>query len=157
MIDAVHGTRVTVNGGAASYTLSAAAGGNTVNAGSGAATLNLGGVYTKINMGSGKTQINDQGTYNVIKLAAAASGIAVISGKIFQNGTRLDLRTLLDSTSWNGDSAVLSRYLKIWTDETAAYLLVTPTGDGGKTYVTAKLTSYDSLSLSTLLGNAVLR
>jgi lysophospholipase L1-like esterase len=151
----LHGTNVTINGGAASYTLSAPAGGNTVNAGAGESTMNVGGVYTRINVGSGNVRINDEGTYNVVKLAEPGSGVAVITGNIFQKGSRLDLRTLLARTSWNGSSTSLNQYLKIWISEGNAFLLVSPTGAGGKNFVAARLTSYDSLAFTTLLNHSI--
>jgi hypothetical protein len=154
----MYGTGDTLNGGWASYTLSATGGGNTFNTGSAQATLNIGGVNNHINIGVANTWINDSGTYNTIKLSEAGQGVAVISGNIFSRGTKLDLRTLINSTSWNGDSKTLGNYLKIWISGTTGVLLVTPTGNSnGTTYVAAKLTSYGSLTLPTLLTYSVLQ
>jgi hypothetical protein len=151
----VYGIGNTVNGGRASYTLNATAGGNTFNAGSGQSTLNISGVGNTITIGSANTWINDNGTSNIIRLSAAGGGVAVITGSIFSQGTKLDLSTLMSSTTWDGDQTQISRYLKIWISGTTGVLLVTPSGTStGTAYVAAKLNSYGTLTLPTLLANA---
>jgi len=151
----VYGTGNTVNGNTAAYTLTAATGGNTFNAGSGQSTLNISGVANTINIGSANTWINDTGSSNTIKLATAGSGVAVITGSIFSQGTKLNLSTLMASTTWNGDRTKLGNYLKIWISGTTGVVLVTPSGvSTGAAYVAAKLNSYSALTFTQLIDNS---
>jgi hypothetical protein len=158
----VYGTGNTINGldgknNDSAYTVAAMAGGNTINTGAGRATATIAGANNKINIGAGTAEIKDEGKFNTITLAKAGGGTALIHGHIFDRGTKLDLKALLADTAWDGDRAMLNRFLKVVQSEDAATLMVIPTGkDEGTSYVAAKFFTYPALTLSQVLLSAIM-
>ena len=66
-----------------------------------------------VNAGSGNNALYDSGTNNTIVLPGANQGYDDIFGYILTNSDMLDMRGLLGSTSWNGDSGTLGNYLSV--------------------------------------------
>ena len=148
------GDTVTATGG--TETIQAYQGNNTITTGAGNDTLRFAGSNNVIDAGAGNNQLFDSGSNNRIILPGAGHGYDAIYGYTLTNGDTFDLRSLLGQTSWNGDPASLSKFLKVSVTNNNGVLKVDPSGTkGGALYTVATFESSGAMTLNTLLAHAI--
>jgi hypothetical protein len=150
------GTGDTLSATGGTETVQAFQGGNTIGTGAGNDAIYISGSNNVANAGGGNNTLYDSGTNNTIVLPDANQGYDDIFGYVLQNGDLLDMRGLLGSTSWNGDSGTIGNYLSVTQSGTSAVITVDPRGtSGGISYVAATLEGAGPVSLGTLLAHAI--
>jgi hypothetical protein len=148
------GDTLTATGGA--ETVQAYQGGNSITTGAGNDTIRIGGSGNTINAGAGNNQISDSGSNNTIVLPGANQGNDNIYGWVITNGDKFDLRALLATTGWNGNSDTIGDFVQVAMSGNNAIISVDPSGvAGGATYIAATLNASGKMSLSTLLAHAI--
>jgi len=148
------GDVVTATGG--NETITATKRNIAITTGAGTDKISLGGSGDVVNAGSGHNTIQDYGSSNTLILPAAGKGYDDIFGNVLTNHDLLDFRPMLTGTSWDGKSPV-GNYLHVRTvNGTDTVISVSPTGVGGASVDVATLHGSGAVSLSGLLGHAVL-
>ncbi len=148
------GNTLTATGG--TETVQAFQGGNTITTGPGNDQIYYSGSNNVVNAGAGVNTLYDSGTNNTIVLPAAGQGTDNIYGYMMTNGDKFDLRTLLGSTSWNGELSTIGNYLSVTQSGTSAVINVDPSGiAGGASFAAATLEGAGPVSLSTLLAHSI--
>ena len=151
----VQGTGNTITGGNLSDSVIALNGSNSLTSGSGTDQIRFAGSGNSVVVGKGSTTLYDSGSANTIRLAAAGTQETQIYGAVTSNGDMFDLRALLASTAWSGNTALLGEFLSFTSSGSDAILSVTPTGlAGGATYAVADLHASGPIALSAFLSNA---
>ena len=151
----IGGTDDTLNATGGTETVQAFQGGNTISTGAGDDAIYIAGSNNVVDAGSGDNTLYDSGTNSTIALPGANQGYDDIFGYVLQNGDLLDLRGLLGSTSWDGDSGTIGNYLSMTQAGNNAVINVNPSGTSGSaSYVAATLEGAGPVSLDTLLAHA---
>ena len=148
------GDTLTATGG--TETVQAYQGGNSITTGAGDDTIRIAGSGNTIDGGAGNNMIGDSGSNNTIVLPGAGQGNDNIYGWVMQNGDKFDMRALLATTSWDGNTATLGNFVQVNMSSNNAIITVDPSGvAGGASYNVAILNTTGNLSLSTLLAHAI--
>jgi len=148
------GDKVTATGGA--ETVQAFLGGNAITTGASNDTIQFAGSGNVIDAGAGNNVLADSGSGNTVVLPAANQGYDDIYGYVLDNGDRLDLRSLLAGTDWNGGMAGIGNVIKLTASGNSAVISVDPSGTAsGATYAVAQLEDSGAQSLNTLLAHSI--
>jgi hypothetical protein len=152
---AVEGTGNTINTGDGAATVTALKGGNTITTGGGATTVYIGGTGNTLTFGAGPATVRDSGANTTYTFGPPGSGTVDTYGYILNSGAKLNLRTLLAGTAWQGDAATLGDFLKVETAGSNMVVSVNASGvASGATYPVAVLHDYPDMTLANLLGYA---
>ena len=152
----IGGTDDTLTATGGTETVQAYQGGNSITTGAGNDTIRIGGSGNTINAGAGNNQISDSGSNNTIVLPGANQGNDNIDGWIMTNGDKFDLRALLATTGWNGNSGTIVDFVQVAMSGNNAIISVDPSGVAGNaTYIVATLNASGKMDLSTLLAHAI--
>jgi hypothetical protein len=148
------GDVVTATGGV--ETIQALRGGNKITTGTGNDVIQVSGSNNVINAGTGNNAVIDSGGSNNTIVLPGVGGSDTIYGYVLTNGDKLDLRTMLGTTGWNGSVATIGNYIKLTTSGGHAQIRFDPSGvAGGATYTVATLYASASVSLNTLLAHSI--
>ena len=148
------GDTLTATGG--TETVQAYQGGNTIITGAANDTIRIAGSGNTINAGAGNNQIDDSGSNNTIVLPGANQGNDNIFGWVTQNGDTFDLRALLATTGWNGNSSTIGDFVRVTIAGNNAVISANSTGvSGGASYNVATLNASGAINLAALLAHSV--
>jgi hypothetical protein len=107
-----------------------------------------------VNLSGGTDTITDTGSANTYVLPAAGKGYDAFTSNILTGTDKLDLRTALAATNWNGATSTLSKYLSVTDSSQGAVVSVAPTS-GGVGAAIASISGATTANLTTLLAHAV--
>jgi hypothetical protein len=152
----IGGTQDVLTATGGTETVQAYQGGNTITTGAGDDTIRFAGSNNVINAGGGNNDLMDSGNNDTIVLPGANQGYDDMFGYMMTNGDQFDLRSLLASTSWDGDASTIGNYVSVADVNNSAVISVDPTGvAGGASSVVATLESTGPIPLSTLLAHSI--
>ncbi len=114
------------------------------------------GTGDTVNLSGGTNTIADTGKSNIYVIPAAGKGSGVFTSNILAGDDRLDLRSALAATDWNGTNATLAKYLSIANTSQGAILSITRT-HGGAGEIIAKIGGATNADLSTVLAHSITR
>ncbi|WP_428487034.1 hypothetical protein [Rhodopila sp.] len=119
-------------------------------AASGNHMLFISGSGDTVSLTGGTDTVTDTGSGNVYVLPRAGNGSDTFTSDILTGSDRLDLRSTLAATNWNGLSSTLSSYLSVTDMAHGATLSVAAT-PGGAAAAVATIDGATTASLTTLL------
>ena len=127
-----------------------------ITTGAGNDLFRISGTGAVIDAGSGNNVIHDFAAGNRFILPAAGQGFDDIYGNLLHNSDLLDFRSLLASTTWNGQPD-LSPWLHVRASGSDAIISVTPSGIASDAATdVATLHGVGPITLGTLLQHAVI-
>ncbi|HEX2943314.1 MAG TPA: hypothetical protein VHO91_19835, partial [Rhodopila sp.] len=112
------------------------------------------GTGDTFNVTGGAQSIKATGKSNTFVLQAAGHGAETFTNNILSLGDKLDLRTALAATDWNGATSTLSSYLSASNSGTAKVLSIAPTA-GAKGVAIATISGASGTSLNSLLTHTL--
>jgi hypothetical protein len=105
-------------------------------------------------LSGGTETITDSGSGNTYVLPAAGKGFDTFTSDILTTSDKLDLRTALAATDWNGDAAALPGYLSVTNTQHGSAVLVSATAHATGVGI-ASMHSAGGMTLSDLLAHSI--
>ncbi|PPQ29489.1 right-handed parallel beta-helix repeat-containing protein [Rhodopila globiformis] len=156
------GTQATGSGGSANNSGDTQNQGNTVSvdqsntwvSGPAGGMLFISGSQDTVDLTGGGSTVTDTGGGNTFVLPSSGTQGATFTSDILNLGDKLDLRSALAATDWNGSADTLSHYMSVTTSSNDASINLASTSGGPGTTI-ATISGAASLDLNTMLAHAI--